>query len=76
MGGIGPGGEVARALLQAAEGFADYVDVFVLRPQGCAARRAAVQMAEDLPHLFRRQSTQGELLEQFPGGMLFFFHGS
>ena len=68
--------EVGRLSLQAAEGLADDVDVFVLRPQGRAARRATVQMAEDLPHLVRLQSTQGELLEQVPGGMLFFFHGS
>ena len=62
------------ALLQAAEGGADRLDVLVLRTQGLAARRAGVQMAEYLPHLFRLQSTQGELLEQIHGGMLFVFH--
>lgn len=63
-----------RSLLQAAEGGADRLDILVLRAQGLAARRTAVQMAEYFPHLFRLQSTQGELLEQVHGGMLFVFH--
>lgn len=63
-----------RALFQAAEGGADRLDVLVFRTQGLAARRTAVQMAEYLPHLVRLQSTQGELLEQVHGGMLFVFH--
>lgn len=62
------------ALLLAAEGGADRLDVLVLRTQGLAARRTAVQVAEYLPHLFRLQTTQGELLEQVHGGMLFIFH--
>lgn len=31
-------------------------------------------MAEYIPHLFRLQTTEGELLELLPDGMLFVFH--
>jgi hypothetical protein len=61
-------------LVNAPEGLADGVNELIFAGKRGAAGRADVEVAQQGHHLFRRQTSQGEALEQLLGGVLFLFH--